>query len=330
MQRQKALAAARKRRYYSVTALKKCFEIVYSCVLLFQTAFPAAPEALFSRREKTSGILFPFYLALDRAVLRNILPERLIMPHVLRFSIIPLLAAFLAGCIFSSGDKGGKEKPASSVPAIAWISISDGQIFSTRNITVSWKGNEHACLFQYTIDGVFSSWIDSTSCMIADLADGVHTFSVQAANDSLAGDPVIIRFDVEAGAGPGTRFSPDEVSGAAFVSLFLEDMGGIMAAHIEIACEDSCARMKEFAPSAVFNGGVLVYDDSRDPFRLILDIGFPGLSHGFSGTMELGSFMISPVKTGGTVVVDPKKTVFRDTRNRTVQIDRFEALRVTR
>jgi len=50
MQRQKALAAARKRRYYSITALKKCFEIAYSCVLLFQTAFPAAPAALFSRR----------------------------------------------------------------------------------------------------------------------------------------------------------------------------------------------------------------------------------------------------------------------------------------
>ncbi|MHB9030136.1 MAG: hypothetical protein ACYC9O_15325 [Candidatus Latescibacterota bacterium] len=242
------------------------------------------------------------------------------------------LAALVAGCIFSSDDTGGKEEPPPpGIPEVTWVSISDGQVVKSRNITVSWKGNEHARRFRYTLDSISSAWFDSAFCVLSDLAEGAHTFAVQAANDSLTGEPLTVRFTVDAGSGPGIRFSPGTVANTAYVSLFLEEMSGIMAAHIEIACVDSSARLKEFAAGAGVTGnGIVVFADARDPYRLILDIGFPGKSGGFSGSLELGSFVISPAKTEGTVAVDPQKTVFRDTSNRSVTIERFEALRVKR
>jgi hypothetical protein len=74
----------------------------------------------------------------------------------------------------------------------------------------------------------------------------------------------------------------------------------------------------------------VIFADARDPYRLILDIGFPGKSGGFSGSLEVGSFVISPAKTTGTVAVDALKTVFRDTANRPLSVKRFEPLRIER
>jgi hypothetical protein len=245
--------------------------------------------------------------------------------------ITPLVfSVLISGCIFSSDGKGGgKEPPLPGTPAVTWVSISDGQVVKSRNLTVSWKGNEYASRFRYTLDSFTSSWIDTTFCVFSDLSEGSHTFTVQAANDSLTGETLTVRFTVDASIGAGIRFSPGTVSSTAYVSVFLEEMSGIMAAHIEIACGDSCARVREFSAStAAVMGEVVVFSDSRDPYRLILDIGFPGQSGGFSGSLELGSFVLSPAKAEGTVAIDPQKTLFRDTRNRPVTVTRYEVLRI--
>ena len=241
------------------------------------------------------------------------------------------LACFLAGCIFSPEKPKEGENPPPGTPTVTWISISEGAILITGNITVTWKGNEFSRRYRFTLDNVSSAWFDSTSYATYGLTSGKHTIAVQAANDSLTGGSITVHFSVNTAAGPGILFSPDTISGISYISLNLDKVSGLMAAHIEAACVDSSAQIRKFELSkATASIGVIVLDDSTDPYRLILDIGFGGMPGGFTGSLELGSFVVSPVKTGGLISIDLKKTVFRDAGNRPLEIGRFGTLRISR
>jgi hypothetical protein len=244
--------------------------------------------------------------------------------------ILAGLIVILAGCILSP-EKGKNEPETPVAPAATSLSISEGNTFHTRNLTVTWKGNSSAKFFRITLDGEVSGWFDSTSVNLADLVEGEHIFTVQARSDSVIGDPLTVRFVVDAVTGAGIRFLPSSVSSTSSVILLIEDATGLMAAHIEISCPDSSARMREFVPgSAITAGGFLLFSDERDPYRLILDIGFPGLAAGFSGTIEIGSFLVSPVKTSGLIRIDETVSRFRDAANAPLSFERFEPLRIER
>lgn len=253
------------------------------------------------------------------------------LPGILRFLPAIFLGALMGGCIFDDKGGHGEDPPPPGVPAVVWISIAEGQAVSTRDIIVSWRGNEHARKYRFTLDGSSTGWLDTTFHALTGLAEGAHTISVLAANDSLSGEPVTRGFTVNAADGPGVRFSPGTVSATSYVAVILDEMPGVMAIHLEIASPDSAARLREFETGlAAAAAGAVVLADARDPYRLILDIGFPGRPEGFSGSLELGSFIISPRKDSGAVSVDPLRTVFRDPVNRTVTVTRFEPLGISR
>jgi len=251
--------------------------------------------------------------------------------HKCRLAAVSLgVCVLLAGCILSPG-KGEKKPEPPGPPEVTFLSISNGDTVRTRDLTVTWKGNSSAKSYRFTLDGVSTAWFDSTSMSLTDLTEGDHDIAVQARNDSLVSDPVTAHFTVDAVHGAGIRFTPSTVSTTSTVILLIEDARGLMAAHIEIACADSSARMREFIPSAAFTAaGYLLFTEQRDQYRIILDIGFTGLRDGFSGSLEVGSFLVSPLKSGGLIAVYPNASLFRDTRNIPMTFERFETVRIER
>jgi hypothetical protein len=254
-------------------------------------------------------------------------------PNAQSGRLYPLLLTvclLITGCILSPG-KEKKEPEPPGAPAVTSMSISDGDTVRTRDLTVTWKGNLSAKSYRFTLDAVSSDWFDSTSVRLTGLAEGGHILAVQARSDSLLGEPVTVRFTVDVEKGASIRFNPDTVSVTSSVILMFEEVRGLMAAHIEIASTDSSARMREFVPSdAVAFGGYVVFSDDRNPYRLVIDIGFTGIRAGFSGSLEVGSFLVSPLKSGGLIAVDPNASLFRDTRNIPMTFERFETVRIER
>jgi hypothetical protein len=242
-----------------------------------------------------------------------------------------LFACLLAGCIFSPDKPREGENPPPGAPAVTWISITEGAVLPTGNVTVTWEGNEFSRRYRFTLDNVTSAWLDSASYSFFGLTSGKHTLVVQAANDSLVGGSKTVHFSVNTSAGPRIFFSPDAISAISYITLDLDNVSGLMAAHIEIACGDSSAQMRKFEVSkSDAASGAIILADSTDPFRLILDIGFGGLPGGFTGSLELGSFVVSPSKTNGLISFDTKKTAFRDTGNHPLAFGRFGTLRISR
>ncbi len=242
-----------------------------------------------------------------------------------------LLACLVAagGCILSGGD--GKEKPDDGVPGISNLNIAEGDTVRTKDFTVKWKGNKSTREYKVTFDGIGSAWFDSTSLRLTDLSEGSHIFTIQARNDSLVSDPVTVRFAVDASKGTRLRLTPGTISVTSSISILLEDGAGLMTIHVEIACPDSSARMKEFAASdAVVREGCIVFSDAKDPYRLVLDIGFPGQKNGFTGSIELGSFLASPVKSSGLITPDAARTLLRDTKNAPLELEGIGSMRIER
>ncbi len=248
------------------------------------------------------------------------------------FAALILFAGLITagGCIFSSG-KGGADKPGDGKPVVSDLNIAEGDTLKTRDFMVKWKGNKYCDEYRVSIDGIESAWFDSTSFRLTELSEGGHVFSIQARNDSLVSDPLSVHFAVDASKGTRLRLSPGTISVTSPVSIFLDDAAGLMTIHVEIACPDSSARMKEFdASDAVVRAGCIVFSDTKDPYRLVLDIGFPGYKKGYSGSIELGSFLASPVKTTGLITPDPVRTLLRDTKNAPLAIEGATSVRIER
>lgn len=264
----------------------------------------------------------------EREMIRGEISPMVSVSSSVRIAALLVFILLLAGCIFSSDKKSGEDEKPPGTPAVTWISISEGDIIKTRNVYVSWIGNKYSLRYRFTLDSISSGWFDSTSFVLSNLANGSHVLSVQAANDSLTSEIKVVHFTVDTGVESGFYFSPDSLSVISFVSFFIENVSGIMAAHIEIASKDNCARLREFTPSvAASSGDIVLLSDSKDPYRFILDIGFPEEKGGFSGTLELGSFLVSPMYEG-VVAIDTEKTIFRDTKNQTISLAKYESLRI--
>ena len=238
-----------------------------------------------------------------------------------------VLILFSSGCIFSTSDSGEKDK---NIPHITSVSISDGQTFSTRDITVFWEGDEFADLYQYSLDGIQSDWIDTTAVDLTDLDETEHIFTIQAQKDSVFSSVTTIHFDVDAIQGPGIIFSPRKISESSDVSLIFEDMENLMTAHIEILCEDECAWIKNFSLNELTEeyDRIITFTDEQDYHRLIIDIGFAGATQGITGSINIGSFELLPLGNTGTITIDSSKTVFRDTSNNPIVMNEFDTVRI--
>ena len=241
-----------------------------------------------------------------------------------RFGLLIILAAVISGCIFSSSDKNGKK------PAIISLNIKDGQIINTRDLLITWEENEQFEFYQYSLDGTMYDWTESTYVYFTDLNENDHIFTIQARKDTVLSSINTINFTVDAIQGPGIVLTPRKISGDTLIMIRLEDISGLMAAHVEIVCEDECASISGFTQSAVNmeNGQVIVLSNDSDQSRFILDIGFGGTPEGMSGSFDIGYFLASPVKETGMIVIDDEKTEFRDFNNNTVELKELDTVRI--
>ncbi len=238
--------------------------------------------------------------------------------------LLIIIAAVISGCIFSGSDKNGGK------PDIISLNIEDGQIINTRDLLIAWEENEKYEFFQYTLDGIMYDRTESTFVYFTDLNENGHIFTIQALKDSAFSSIETIGFTVDAIQGPGIVLTPRKISSDTTVVIRIEDVTGLMAAHVEIVCEDECASITGFVRSAVNieNGQVVVLSDYSDPSRFILDIGFGGATDGMNGSLDIGYFFASPLKETGAIVIDDEKTEFRDFNNNTVELNGLDMVRI--
>jgi len=239
------------------------------------------------------------------------------------------LAAMAAGCILSS-ESGTKKKK--EMPKILSLSISDGDVITTSDVGVSWTANTLAEFYRYTLDGREYGWIDTTAVNLTGLNESEHTFTVIARKDTLESDPVTVTFSVDAVQGPGIIVSPRKIEGISFVTVSLEDVTGIMAAHIELYCDDGSAWISDFTEAEPSDGGgeMVTISNDKNPQRLVIDVGFAGLTAGVDGRVEIGHFLVRPIKAEGFVYVDSLATEFRDVGNVPVEVLGFDRVRIER
>ena len=248
--------------------------------------------------------------------------ERKISFYIL---ILSVLFMFFSGCIFSLDSKKKEKKP-----EIISVNISDGEIVNTRDITITWRGNEIAKFYQYTVDGVIFDWTESTYVELTDLDEAPHIFTLQAQKDSVFSPITTINFTIDAIQGPGIVFSPRKISGISYVTLTLEDVTDLMAAHIEIVCVGISARIIEFTQNDTMleSGQIIAFSNDREHPRYIIDIGFGGVPEGISGTFDIGNILVNPMKNTGTIIIDVEKTEFRDNNNNTIAINGLDMVRI--
>lgn len=241
-------------------------------------------------------------------------------------SLLFILIVFFSGCIFSPGKKEKEDIP----PQINSLDLSDGAIVTTRDLIITWQGNKAAELYQYTLNDVTYDWTESTYVELTDLDETEHIFTLQARKDSVFSSLYTRSFTVDAIQGPGIVFSPRKISSISNVAVKLEDVSGLMAAHIEIICDDNCANIMDFISNDenIENGSIISFSDKSDKTRLIIDIGIPGLPQGFYGSLDIGSFLVNPLKNSGEITVDPEKTEFRDINNNTILINGYDMVRI--
>jgi len=245
-----------------------------------------------------------------------------------------LLGSVMHGCILSSGKDGGngEEKPVD--PAVKLLNIVDGQVVPARDVIIRWQGNKEASLYQYTFDSVTYDITPDTLVTMTDLDESAHTFIIQALNESQtkSSTPDSVTFTVDAIRGPGIVFSPRKITTESSVSIYLEDVNKLMAAHIELFCENRCVLFGEFTKneSLVGDGEVIVFGNNYSSQQFILDISFPGETGGLSGSMlKIGTLSFTSLRTG-TITVTSSTVKFRDIGNKAIDINDLDFVRVVR
>lgn len=242
-----------------------------------------------------------------------------------RLALLLILIAFFSGCIFSSSDKKNGKKP-----DIFSINIKDGEIITTRDLTITWKEDARYEQYQYSFNETMYDWTDSTYVSLTDLDETDHIFTLQARKDTVLSSVTTINFTIDAIQGPGIVLSPRKISDNSYVTIRLEDVTGLMAAHIEIVCEDECASITEFTQNNVIidNGQTVFFSNESDQTRFILDIGFGGAPEGINGSFDIGNVLVSPLNETGEIIIDTEKTEFRDFNNNTIEINELDWVRI--
>ena len=219
------------------------------------------------------------------------------------------------------------KKKDDSKPRITSISLAEGTRITSRELTISWHGNDAAIKFRYGLDGSVSAWTDSTSVSYTDLPEGPHLFSVTARGDSVTAEPVTRNFTIDVLDEPAVIFSPRRLTGITGVTVSIEGTDSLMAAHIEIACENASARILEFTPASSGNGQRVVLSDFSNPSRLVLDVGFTQPQE--SGSLiTIGAMLVQPVQTGGRILIDQNNTILRDFNNEPIDINGFDEIQI--
>ncbi|MFC1508911.1 hypothetical protein ACFL60_04385 [Candidatus Omnitrophota bacterium] len=207
---------------------------------------------------------------------------------------------------------------------INYFSFSDGEVFSSRDITIEWVSSMSTNYF-YKLDD--SSWIltEDTYLKFEYLAEGVHDFYLRVEEDGDMADEVMRRsFEIDTITGPGIVFTPRRVIDSSEIVIRFEDVRKIMSAHIEIVSENGCASLNNFIKKKAGGGGgnsdFIALINNDDPERLIIDMAFAGYTDGVNGSIDFGSFQVSPLDKG-KITIDLVNSRFKDINNIDISVD---------
>ena len=207
---------------------------------------------------------------------------------------------------------------------IDYFSFSDGEVFSSRDITIEWVSSM-STNYYYKLDD--SSWIfiEDTYLEFEDLAEGVHDFYLRAQNeDDNPGETMVRSFEIDTITGPGIVFSPRRVIDSTEIVIRFEDVRNIMSAHIEIVSENGCASLNNFikkeAAGSGGNSDFIALINNDEPGRLIIDMAFAGYTDGVNGSIDFGSFQVSPLNRG-KITIDLVNSRFKDINNIDISVD---------
>ena len=241
--------------------------------------------------------------------------------------MISIFSVVVSGCIFS--DSGGPE----TKPSITSLSISDGEFITSRDVIIYWKGNSRTALYQYTLDNITSEVTADTTVTLTDLEETDHTFILQAFDETqtIKSEPDSITFTVNAITGPGIVFSPRKISTEPSVTIILENVNRLMAAHIELISENKSVLFGIFTEneSLVENGEIISLSNAATSERFTIDIAFAGKTEGLSGSLPIGTLSITSLREG-IVSVDSTATIFRDINNEALIINGLDFVRVVK
>ena len=211
------------------------------------------------------------------------------------------------------------------------VSITNGDIVTSRNLTIYWKGNPDSIRYRYSIDGdSLLDWTESNSLALSDLEEGTHIFAVKSTNNIEESPWETRTFIVRYIQPPGIVFSPRKITGDSNITVrLLLDVEHLMGAHIEITSE-GCADLGEFILNYVTtdDSQIAVFSNTDDSARLVIDLAYLGGKDGISGgSIEIGSFAVSPSRDG-QISIDPEKTAFRDIDNSDISINGLDMVTV--
>ncbi len=244
--------------------------------------------------------------------------------------MISVFSVVVSSCILSDSSSGGGGE---SKPSITSLSIYDGEFIASRDVVIYWEGNSSTALYQYTFDNITSEITADTTVTLTDLEETEHTFILQAFDETQTtkSEPDSVTFTVNAITGPGIVFSPRKITTEPSITIILEDVNRLMAAHIEIISGNSSVLFGVFTEneSLVENGQIISFSNSSTSRRFIIDIAFAGETEGLSGSFNIGTLSVTPLREG-TITVDSITTEFRDVNNGAIVINDLDFVRVVK
>jgi hypothetical protein len=210
------------------------------------------------------------------------------------------------------------------------MSISDGQTFNSRDLTISWQGTEVVKNYQISLDGEIPSVLSAATVSFADLEEGAHTFTIKPFTDYKDGETKTVDFIIDSITGPGIVLSPRKITSDSVITLTLENVSNFMGAHIEIKTSGLSATLGKFdiADNAKNNSGFIAYSDTGILSDLVIDIGCLK-DKGFTGSIVLGSFS-AKVHNSGDIAIQSSATYFRDLGNSNIALNGLDFVRVVK
>jgi hypothetical protein len=246
-----------------------------------------------------------------------------------------LFIIFAAGCFSPPSDpeydNPFDEKGANYIaPAVVSLSVQDGAVVDTRDLTVTWTGSEVVKGYEIQLDNGPATKTADLSEAVSDLDEGSHTFSIKPYTDYKNGEKKTVTFTVDAIKGPGIVLSPRKITSDSTITLTLENIQNFMGGHIEIICTNNCVDFGGFGLSDIAKNTykIISYTDSDSVTKLVLDIGSLK-ENGVTGSVVLGTFKVTG-KSSGEITIDSGNTFFRDLENKDILLNGMDFVRVER
>lgn len=197
--------------------------------------------------------------------------------------------------------------------------------------TIIVQGNSSTSAFSYALDGkAWSSWNSSPSITLSDLDEGLHQCSIRSLhtdNITVEDDPPIVRFSVNAVAGPSIMFSSrrKEVQfGKEFTyNVVAEEVTSLYGTKLVFVYDQTVIRINSINPGTISNAGVQLLE-TRNGNRVRAEMFFTGSSTttGITGTHSIIVINCTPLRTGESLFSFVRDSIqLRSTDNISVTVN---------